>query len=271
MQRKLERVRPARVHITYDAEVGDHIEVQEVPFVIGVLGDFSGSAQQQPLHDRKVRPIDFDSFNNVLAELSPRAHFKISTLNGGELDVDLTFRAIEDFEPDSVIHRLEPLAHLRNSQAPEAAETLRRYLDRVLHAPEFQVLEAAWRSLWYLVSRTETSSQLQIKLLDISKRDLLRDFQRAPEFYQTRLFKAVYEEPYGAIGTHPFGLLLGNFAFNASAEDVELLVGLSHTASMCHAPFIAGAAPEIFGIENFHQIHALRDISRVFDSAKHTR
>jgi type VI secretion system protein ImpC len=272
IQRKLDRVRPPRVQITYDVEVGSAYEVREIPFVVGVLGDFSGSAQPQPFHNRKFYLINFDNFNDVLAGLSPRAHFKISSpLGDGELAVDLTFRAIEDFEPDNVIHHLEHLDHLRKSQAPEAPEALRIHLDRVLHAPEFQELEAAWRGLWYLVSQTETSSQLQIKVLDVSKRTLLRDFQRASEFDQTRLFKLVYEEPYGAFGSDPFSLLIGNFAFNQSAEDVELLVGLGKTASMCHAPFIAGVAPEMFGIESFQQIYSMRDLSRVFDSPGYAR
>ena len=237
-----------------------------------MLSDFSGSSQPQRLRDRKFIEIDLDSFNSVLAEMSPSVHFKISSsMSGGEMDVDLTFRAIEDFEPDNVINRLKPLANLRNSLTPESSETLQRHLDRVLHAAEFQLIEAAWRSLWYLVLQTETSAELRIKVLDISKRELLRDFQRSTEFDKTHLFKVVYEEPYGAFGGDPFGLLLGNFAFGASAEDVELLAGLGQTASMCHAPFIAAAAPAMFGIEGFHEITVMRDLSRVFDSTEYAR
>jgi type VI secretion system protein ImpC len=271
VQRKLDRVRPPRVQISYDAEVGDGTETREIPFVIGVLSDLTG-LEPQRLRDRKFIDIDLDSFNNVLAEMRPSAHFKISSsLSGGEMDVKLTFRSIEDFEPDSLISQLEPLANLRDSFTPESHETLQRHLDRVLHAPEFQLIEAAWRSLWYLVLQTETGAGLRIKALNISKRELLRDFQRSTELDQTYLFKIVYEDTYGAFGTDPFGLLLGNFAFGPSGEDVELLERLGQIASMCHAPFIAGAAPAMFGIEGLHQIPAMRDLSRGLDSSIHAR
>jgi type VI secretion system protein ImpC len=273
VQRKLDRVRPPRVQISYDEEVGGAIEARELPFVIGVLSDFTGQpSQPRRLSDRKFIEIDLDSFNNVLAEMSPRARFRISSsLGGGEMDVDLTFRSIEDFDPDNVINQLEPLANLRDSLTPESCETLRRHLDRVLHAPEFQLIEAAWRSLWYLVLQTETGAGLRIKILDVTKRELLKDFQRSTEFDKTHLFKVVYEEPYGAFGADPFGLLLGNFAFGPSGEEVELLEGLGQTASMCNAPFIAGVAPAMFGIAGFHQIPAMRDLSREFDSSVHAR
>jgi len=207
---KLDRVRSPRVLISYEVKLGDAIEDREVPFVIGVMGDYSGAAERPPFRERKFRRVDFDRFNDVLAELSPRTCFKISSsLTGGELDVDLTFRAIEDFQPENVIDQLALLDPLRRSNSPEAAEEIARHLDRVLHAPEFQALESAWRSLWYLVSRTEISSRSQIKLLDVTKNELLNDLQRAPDFDQSRLFKAVYEEPYGTFGAdaEPFGLL----------------------------------------------------------------
>ncbi len=170
-----------------------------------------------------------------------------------------------------MIEQLAPLNPLRKSDSPEAAGTIALHLDRVLHAPEFQDVESAWRSLWYLVSRTETSSQLQIKLLDVTKRELLKDFQRAPDLDQSRLFKAVYEEPYGEFGADPFGILVGDFAFGPSAEDLEILSQLGHLASACHAPFLAGAAPQMLGLESFKHLADLGDAARVFDSPEYVR
>jgi type VI secretion system protein ImpC len=267
-QHKLDRVRAPRVHIMYCTEVGAATDRREIPFVIGVLGDFSG-LHRQPFRNRKFLSIDFDNFNAVMEGLCPRVHFKIpSSFGGGEMEVDLTFRAIEDFEPDSLINRLDPLARLRISQTPEDAETLQRHVHRILHAPEFQAVESAWRSLWYLLSQTETGSQLKINLLDVSKRELLKDFGRAQDFTHTYLFKILYEEPFGAFGSDPYGILLGNFTFAASPEDIKVLTGLSQIASMCHAPFIAGAAPAMFGMESFDQIYMTRDLSRTFDSTQ---
>ncbi len=90
IQRKLDRVRPPRVRISYDAEVGGAIEERQIPFVVGVMGDYSGGAKRPPLQERRFQRIDFDTFNQVLAEFSPRTSFKIpSSLTGGEFGVDL--------------------------------------------------------------------------------------------------------------------------------------------------------------------------------------
>jgi type VI secretion system protein ImpC len=272
VQRKLDRVRAPRVRITYEVETGDAIEAREVPFVIGVMGDYSGAAERPRFTERSFRQISFDSFDQVLAELKPRAYFKIpSLLTAGEMTVDVAFRALADFEPERVIEQLAHLDPLRRSASPEALQTIARHLDCVLHAPEFQALEEAWRSLWYLVSRTETSVSLQIRVLDVTKHELLRDFQRAPDFDQSRLFKLLYHEPYGQFYGHPFGLLVGDFSFGPSGEDMELLERLGHIAAACHAPFIAGAAPSMFGLESFRSLPTMRDFTRVSESTEFAR
>jgi type VI secretion system protein ImpC len=267
VQHKLGRVRPPRVQIAYDFETGGAIEIRELPFTIAVMGDFSGAVERPAFKDRILHKIDFDNFDAVMAELKPRAAFKIASATGPDLDIDLTFRSIEDFEPESVISRTPALDALRKSAEAGALRAPTRQLDRILHAREFQALEAAWRALWYLVSHTETSSQLIIKLLDVTKRELLRDLQRAAEFDQSGLFKLLYEQPYSELGAAPFGLLIGNFDFGQSPEDVELLNKISQIAAQAFAPFIAGAAPDMFGIESFQHLAIPRDLSKVFDAS----
>jgi type VI secretion system protein ImpC len=270
-QHKLDRVRPPRVQIAYDLEVGGAIESREVPFTIGVMGDYSGAVDRPPFKDRTFRKVDFDSFDGVMAELKPRAAFKVTSAAGVEADIDLTFGSIDDFEPEKVISRIPALDALRESEEPSAARALSRQLDRILHAPKFQALEAAWRALWYLVSHTESSSQLIIKLLDVTKRELLKDLQRAPEFDQSGLFKLVYEQPYGEFGAAPFGLLIGNFGFGQSPEDVELLEKISQIAAQSFAPFIAAVAPDMFGIETFQHLAIPRDLSKMFDTTSYAK
>jgi type VI secretion system protein ImpC len=273
IQRKLDRVRPPRVHITYDVETGGAIEVQELPLVIGVFGSFCGNWENRPrLHDRAFRQVDFDNFNAVMGELNPHAQFKIpSSPYSRELEVDLTFSAIEDFAPDRLIDRIERLSEPAERTESDGPSSLNRHLDRILHAPEFQAVEAAWRGLWYLVSQTETSSQLQIKVLDISKSELLRDLQRAPEVDQSWFFKRVYEEPYGQLCAAPFALLIGDFAFSSTAEDIELLEKLGQIANLCHAPVVAGVAPGMLGLDDFQRLPQVRDVARVFDSTEYAR
>jgi type VI secretion system protein ImpC len=241
--------------------------------VIGVLGRFGGNSENRPrLRDRAFRQVDFDNFNAVMAELNPRARFKVpSSPPGAELEVDLTFSAIEDFEPDRLMDRIEALGELAGRRESDGTGSMNRHLDQILHAPEFQAMEAAWRGLWYLVSQTETSSQLQIKVLDISKSELLRDLQRAPEIDQSWFFRKVYEEPYGQVCAAPFALLIGDFAFSNTAEDIDLLDKLGQIANLCLAPFVGGATPGMLGIDDFQRLQQVRDVARVFDSTEYAR
>ena len=116
-QHKLDRVRPPRVHITYDVEVGGAIELKELPFVVGVLGDFSGKPEQPlgRLRDRKFVEIDRDNFDQVLAGMKPRLAYRVDnklTDSDTKMGVELKFNALEDFEPDQVVQQVEPLRKL---------------------------------------------------------------------------------------------------------------------------------------------------------------
>lgn len=116
-QRKISRVRPPRVHITYDLEIGDAIEKRDLPFVVGVLGDFSGQSAElkKELKDRTLVEIDRDTFDQVLAGMKPRLAYRVNnTLNddGTMLNVELHFNSLDSFEPDSVVQQIEPLKKL---------------------------------------------------------------------------------------------------------------------------------------------------------------
>ncbi len=117
LQHKLDRVRPPRVQITYDVEVGGAIELKELPFVLGVMGDFSGKPEEAlpALKNRKFVEIDPDNFNQVLSGMKPRVAFSVDNKlqsDGSKVGVDLTFNNIEDFEPDNVVQNVEPLRKL---------------------------------------------------------------------------------------------------------------------------------------------------------------
>lgn len=117
VHRKLERVRPPRVHITYDVEVGDAIQMKEIPFVMGVLGDFSGSpAEALPrLKDRKFVEVTPDNFDDVLKSMKPRLQFGVEnklSSEAGKIGVELTFETMDDFAPERVAQQVEPLRKL---------------------------------------------------------------------------------------------------------------------------------------------------------------
>lgn len=145
VQKKLQRVRPPRVQLTYDVEIGDAIEQKELPFVMGVLGDFAGDSEvpQPKLKDKKFVNIDGDNFDEVMAAIEPRAKFRVAntlTEKGGEFAADLTFRSMEDFRPEQVVQQIDPLrklveartrlADLRNKIA--GSEKLEDLLNEVL-------------------------------------------------------------------------------------------------------------------------------------------
>jgi type VI secretion system protein ImpC len=144
-------------------------------------------------------------------------------------------------------------------------------LNEVLHNPAFQKLEATWRGIWHLVNKSETSEMLKIKLLNVPKRDLLRDLQRALDFDQSAFFKKVYEEEFGVFGGSPFGALVGDYEFGRSGEDIELLEKVAQVASAAHAPFLSAASPEMINLTEFSQMTGIRDVGKVFDSTEYVR
>jgi len=144
-------------------------------------------------------------------------------------------------------------------------------LNEVLHHPSFQKLEGTWRGIKHLLDQIETNDGLKIKLLNVNKKDLLRDLQRAPEFDQSAFFKKVYEEEFGVFGGAPFAALVGDYEFGRGGEDVELLEKVSQVASAAHAPFLTAAAPELLNLSDYNQITGIRDISKVFDSTEYAK
>ena len=144
-------------------------------------------------------------------------------------------------------------------------------LNEVLHHEQFQKLEASWRGLKYLMDQSETSSNLKIKVLNVSKKELLRDLQRAPEFDQSALFKKVYEEEFGIFGGSPFAAMLGDYEFGHGPEDIELLEKISNVAAASHAPFLTAASPEMFNLDSFTQLDAPRDMGKIFDTTEYAK
>ena len=117
VQKKLQRIRPPRVQLTYDVEVGDGKEVKELPFVIGVLGDFSAASELEKtkLKDKKFINVDLDNIDEVMQSLAPRATFQVEntlTEEGGRMAVDLTFNSMQDFRPENVVQQIDPLRKL---------------------------------------------------------------------------------------------------------------------------------------------------------------
>jgi len=141
-------------------------------------------------------------------------------------------------------------------------------LNEVMHHPQFQKLEATWRGLKYLINQSETSSMLKVRVMNVSKKELLRDLQRAPEFDQSALFKKIYEEEFGVFGGEPFAAMIGDYEFSKHPEDLELLEKISNVAGAAHAPFLTAASSQLLNMESFAQLDQPRDIGKIFDTTE---
>ena len=155
-----------------------------------------------------------------------------------------------------------------NIRIAQIDEMISAQLNEVLHHPDLQKLEATWRGMAYLVFNTETSTRLKLRVLNVSKKELLKDLEKAVEFDQSALFKMVYEEEYGTFGGTPYGLLVGDYEFGRHPQDVALLEKLSNVAAAAHAPFIGAGSPRMFDMDSFADIGIPRDLAKIFESAE---
>ena len=135
-----------------------------------------------------------------------------------------------------------------------------------MHDPAFQTLEATWRGLHYLVSKTETGEMLKLRILDATKDEIRDDLSKAIEFDQSVQFKKIYEEEYGTFGGSPYSMLMADYFFEGTQPDLDFLEKMSGVAAAAHAPFIAAAAPGLFDLETFADLNNPRDLTKIFGS-----
>ncbi len=151
-----------------------------------------------------------------------------------------------------------------NNRIAELDQLLSDQLNAIMHDPMFQKLEASWRGLHYLVFDTEKYEGLRIRVLNISKSELLRDMKHAPELDQSDLFRWIYREEHEDLGGRPYGVLIGDFEFGEHPLDIALLKRIAQVAAAAHAPFIAAVAPPLFGWESYDELSQARDLSQIF-------
>lgn len=141
-------------------------------------------------------------------------------------------------------------------------------LNEIIHQEKFQKLEASWKGLEYLVKNTETSSMLKLRVMNVSKKELLDDLEKAMEFDQSALFKKIYEHEYGTFGGTPYSVLIGDYYFGRHPMDLSLLERISHVASAAHSPFLAAADARLFDMDTFLELGNPHDLSKIFESAE---
>ncbi len=413
-QHILDRVRPPRVQITYDVEIGNAIVMKELPFVFGVLADLSGMVTDPlpPIKMRKFVEVDRDNLPEFMISINPRLAIQVkNVLNDGEdfLNAELFFKHMDDFGPISIAKQVPKLKKIYDARIKlndlavkmegndvlqeqlkeivkdnslkktlknqietllkankqhitedfitsptddiNAVQTdekdnsnksiykesdlnddknaskreilkeiftdgrlarepslelyacamiveflnqvekekpneirnpltftenciikidklLSAQINEILHCPTFQALEGTWRALHYLIMNTETSTHLKIRIMNVTKKELMDDLEQAVEFDQSQLFKKVYEEEYGTFGGHPYSCLIGAYEFTRHPQDILLLSKISNVAAAAHAPFIAAAHPRLFDMDSFSHLGEPRDLAKTFDSTE---
>lgn len=139
-------------------------------------------------------------------------------------------------------------------------------LNEILHQEDFQKLEGTWRGLNYLVKQSETGTELKIRVLNCTKKDLFKDLEKAVEFDMSTTFKKIYTEEYGQLGGQPYGMLVGDFDFGRHPEDISLLKMMSNVAAASHAPFVSAASHTMFNLNDYTELSNPRDLAKIFDS-----
>lgn len=147
-------------------------------------------------------------------------------------------------------------------------EKLSAQINLIMHHENFQKLEGAWRGLHYMVSNTETDETLKIKVMNISKKELGKTLKKfkGTSWDQSPLFKKLYEEEFGQFGGEPFGCLTGDYHFDHSPQDVELLAQIAQISAASHAPFITGVAPSTLGMDSWSELANPRDLNKIFST-----
>ena len=153
----------------------------------------------------------------------------------------------------------------------EIDHKISQQLNEILHHEEFRQLEGVWRGLDYLVNNTESDEMLKVRVMSISKAELGRVLKRykGVSWDQSPLFKKIYEEEYGQFGGEPFGCLVGDYYFDHSPQDVEMLGEISHIAAAAHCPFITGSAPGVMQMESWQELANPRDLSKIFQNSEY--
>jgi len=144
-------------------------------------------------------------------------------------------------------------------------------LREIMHNEDLQKLEGSWRGLHYLVSNTETSTSLRLKMLNASKKEISKDLSKAVEFDQSQIFKKIYEGEFGSPGGEPFGAMIGDYEFSSHPDDIEFLSNMSNVAAAAFCPFLTASDPGLLGFDDWTELSKPRDLAKIFDSAEYVK
>src|SRR6185436_11543397 len=210
---------------------------------------------------RQTATVEADEFANVLKQ-----SFKPRT-ERAETEVENAVNTLvkEALKDSSVVK--EDVLDTIEEMIWRLDQKLTAQMNEVLHAPEFQQIESAWRGLRHLVFNSETDASLKIRVMNASKTELYRNLRLYPDakWDQSPLFKQIYEYEFGQLGGEPYGAIIADYSFSHAPTDIQLMRDLSKVAGAAHAPLFAGAHPHLLGMDKWTELSNPRDLSKVFD------
>jgi len=153
----------------------------------------------------------------------------------------------------------------------EIDRKLTEQVNLILHHQDFKTIEGTWRGLHYLVNNTETAENLKIRVMNISKKEVAKTLKKfkGTAWDQSPLFKKLYEEEFGMPGGQPYGCLMGDYYFDHTAPDVEMLAGIAQISAAAHAPFLTAASPSLLNMETWQELSNPRDLAKIFGTPEY--
>lgn len=222
-------------------------------------------AEQQEEQLQRGAAVEFDDFSELLKrEFKPKSDEAREAVQSAVRTLATQALAGETCISDDAIKSVSSIIAAIDKKLTEQ-------INLILHNADFQKLEGAWRGLHYLVSNTETDEMLKIRVMNISKADISKSLKRykGAAWDQSPLFKKIYEAEYGQLGGEPYGCLVGDYHFDHTPPDVELLGELAKNAAAAHCPFISGGSPTLFQMETWQEISNPRDLTKIFQTPEY--
>ena len=204
-------------------------------------------------------------FDKLLTkEFKPKTDKALEAIKAGVQTLAEQALAGVSLVPDDVVKTIQGII-------AQIDKKLSEQINHIIHHEDFKTLEGSWRGLHHLVSNTETDEMLKIRVMNISKKDLGKTIKKykGTAWDQSPLFKKLYEEEYGSPGGVPYGALVGDYFFDHTPPDVEILSGIAQIAAAAHTPFIAGAGPSLLNMESWQQLSDPSDITKIFGTAEY--
>jgi len=208
---------------------------------------------------------ELNAFESLLRkDFAPKTDNALESIKAGVQTLAQQALANTTLVSDDAIKTIEAMIAAIDARLTEQ-------VNQIMHHEAFRQLEGTWRGLHYLVNNTETDETLKIRVLNISKKDLGKTIKKfkGTAWDQSPLFRKLYEEEFGTPGGEPYGCLMGDYFFDHTPPDVEIMQGMAQIGAAAHAPFIAGAAPTLMNMDSWRQLADPRDLTKIFQTAEY--